>query len=120
MYNVVLYEDAQGNCPVADLVADLNKRAKYDKRARVLLERIRYAIKRIEQSGTRSGADFTKQIDGKLWELRPGDHRIFFFGWKGSHFVLLHAFLKKSNKTPRREIDKAKSEMADWIQRNGQ
>lgn len=120
MYKVVLYEDADGNCPVADFISALDQKAKTDKHSRILLEKIRYCVKRIEQSGTRAGSNFTKQIEGKLWELRPGDHRIFFFGWHGNHLVLLHGFHKKTNKTPRREIDRALSEMADWIQRKGQ
>ena len=34
-------------------------------------------------------------------------------------YVLLHQFRKKTQKTPRREIDKAKAERDDWIARKG-
>lgn len=120
MYKIVLYDDAQGNCPVANDMKELDAKAETDKSSRVVLERIKYAMERIKISGTRSGAKFTKQIDGKLWELRTGDYRIFFFVWEGPHLVLLHSFYKETQKTPEKEIRKAKSEMADWIKRHGQ
>jgi hypothetical protein len=34
-------------------------------------------------------------------------------------YVLLHQFRKKTQKTPRREIEKAKAERDDWISRKG-
>ena len=34
-------------------------------------------------------------------------------------FVLLHHFVKKTQKTPKREIEQAKRELADWIERGG-
>lgn len=118
MYKIVFYEDVHGNCPVGDFIQELNEKAETDKRARVLLEQIRYCLKRIEISGTRSGPRFTKRITGDIWELRPGNQRIFFFGWDGNHLVMLHNFEKKTQKTPQREIDKAQSKMADWIDRH--
>lgn len=33
--------------------------------------------------------------------------------WLDGSFVLLHHFVKKTQKTPRREIEKAKSELKD-------
>ncbi len=47
---------------------------------------------------------------GSLFELRPGAHRIFYCYHEGK-VVLLHAFRKKSNKTPQREIDTAYNRM---------
>ena len=38
---------------------------------------------------------------------------------KDDTYVLLHQFRKKTQKTPRREIDKAKAERDDWIARKG-
>ncbi|MBR1629751.1 MAG: type II toxin-antitoxin system RelE/ParE family toxin [Lachnospiraceae bacterium] len=34
-------------------------------------------------------------------------------------FVLLHHFRKKTQKTPKREIEKAKTERDDWVSRKG-
>ena len=39
--------------------------------------------------------------------------------FKDDTFVLLHHFRKKTQKTPKREINKAKSERDDWVSRKG-
>ncbi|WP_406041744.1 type II toxin-antitoxin system RelE/ParE family toxin [Succinimonas sp.] len=41
------------------------------------------------------------------------------FYHKDDTYVLLHQFRKKTQKTPRCEIDKAKSERDDWKSRKG-
>lgn len=41
----------------------------------------------------------------------------FYFYYKDNTFVLLHHYRKKSQKTPRREIEKAKAERDDYILR---
>lgn len=60
----------------------------------------------------------------ELWdfleELRPGNNRVFYFCWRGDRFVLLHQFRKRSQKTPRREIERAKAERDDWLARKGE
>ena len=43
--------------------------------------------------------------------------RIFFVAWVDDSFALLHQFMKKSQKTPLREIEKAKREFADLTER---
>ena len=49
--------------------------------------------------------------------IRPLRERIFFVAWVDDSFVLLHQFMKKSQKTPLREIEKAKREFADLTER---
>ena len=54
---------------------------------------------------------YTKHIRGKIRELRidfgRNRHRIFFFTFINKNIILLHAFLKKTTKTPEAEIYKA-------------
>jgi phage-related protein len=52
--------------------------------------------------------------------LRSFANRIFFFYWKGNKFVLLHHFIKKTQKTPQREIEQARLKMKDFIERHGE
>lgn len=68
--------------------------------------------------GTRIGKPFVKHIDGNLWELRPLSNRIFFFYWKDNQFVFVHHFIKKSQKTPKKEIEKARKNIKDFLERN--
>ena len=72
----------------------------------------------MERYGTRLGKPYVKHIEGDIWELRPLSNRIFFFYWKNNKFVLLHHFIKKSQKTPTKEISKAKNNLKDFLERN--
>lgn len=60
-----------------------------------------------------------EHIDGDIWELRPIDERIFYAYRKDNTFILLHHFVKKTNKTPSRELEQAKRNLKDWMERNG-
>lgn len=50
-------------------------------------------------------------------ELRPLRDRILFVGWVNGSYVLFHHFMKKTQKTPTREIEQAKRELADLMER---
>ncbi len=58
-----------------------------------------------------------KHLNGDIWELRPLRDRILFVAWDNDGFILLHQFMKKTRKTPAREIEKAKRELADLKER---
>ena len=58
---------------------------------------------------------YIRRIRNCLWEMRPQRNRILFFYYKSDEFVILHDFIKKTNKTPKNEIDKAISEMNYYI-----
>ena len=117
MFEVVFYKDRQGNEPIRDYIYALHQRGKTNKRERTLANKIIAYIKALQEYGTRIGVPAVKHIDGNIWELRPLDNRIFFFYWKDDTFVLLHYFVKKTQKTPSREIDKARSNLADFLER---
>ena len=118
MYNILFYEDEQGNRPVEDFIDQLDAVAHESKDARIQLEQIIYCLNRLEGKGTRAGERFTKQISGDIWELRPGGNRILFFGWNRNHFVLLHHFSKVTQKTPPKEIATARRRMDNWLSKN--
>ena len=113
--SVIFYEDNRGFSSVDTFIDQLDEKAKTSKSDLQLLKKVTYYIETLEQRGTRAGDPFTKFIDDGIWELRPGKYRIFFFIDENGDFVLLHQFLKKSKKTPSREIKKAKREREDWI-----
>ena len=55
--------------------------------------------------------DWVKQLDGKLWELRvtgrDGIARAVYVTATGQRMVIVHVFVKKTQKTPRRVLDLA-------------
>lgn len=115
MHKVYFYKDKSGNEPVAEYIAELASKA--DKDSRIKLNKIRDYIKTLSEYGTRAGEPYIKHLDGDIWELRPLRDRILFVGWVNGSYVLLHHFMKKTQKTPQREIEKAKRELADLIER---
>ena len=45
------------------------------------------------------GEPFIKHLEGDIWELRPLRDRILFAAWLDDGFILLHHFVKKTQKT---------------------
>lgn len=117
MYDIVFFRDSKGNEPVADYIRKLDIRN--DKEARIKLCKIRSYIKVLMKHGTYAGKPFVKHIDGEIWELRPMHDRIFFAAWVNGTFVLLHHFVKKTQKTPASEIRRAKAELAQFLEEHG-
>lgn len=118
MHKIYFYKDRNGNEPVAEYIAELAQ--KKDKDSRIKLNKIRDYIKVLSEYGTQAGEPYIKHLDGEIWELRPLRDRILFIGWANGNYVLLHQFMKKTQKTPAREIEKAKRELADLIERGVQ
>ncbi|MED1287218.1 type II toxin-antitoxin system RelE/ParE family toxin [Bacillus mycoides] len=118
MYNVMLYEDVRGYCPVQDDLINILDKTK-GKIAKTALKKIFYQIERIQESGTRAGEDITKHLAKNIWEIRPGKYRIT-YAIQGDNLIVLHYFTKTTRKTPQREIIKAKKLYKDWKKRHGQ
>ncbi|MCL2054713.1 MAG: type II toxin-antitoxin system RelE/ParE family toxin [Oscillospiraceae bacterium] len=115
MYDILFYEDKHGNAPVFDYIESLSK--KDDKNSRINLKKIQDYIKVLREHGKAVGEPFMKHIDGEIWELRPIRNRIFFASWTDDSFILLHHFIKKSQKTPTHEIEQAKRNLKDIRER---
>lgn len=118
MFEIEFYEDKRGNQPVRNVLSELRDKAATSKDARIQYQKILMHIRALESYGTRIGEPQVKHIDGNLWELRPLSHRIFFFYWKGSKYILLHHFIKRTQRTPSQEIEKAMRNMKDYLERN--
>lgn len=88
-----------------------------DKNSRINLNKIRDYIQTLSIHGTRAGEPFVKHIDGEIWELRPLRNRILFFAYDGEQFILLSHFVKKTQKTPKREIENAQNLMNEYKER---
>lgn len=72
---------------------------------------------RMEQHGPDLGMPYTRPMGRGLFEVRAkgseGIGRAFFCTVMGSRIVILHAFIKKTEKTPRREIEIALKRMKE-------
>jgi len=120
MYEVKFYRDQSGKSEIVAYLDALKAKGQTSKNERVNRDKILAYIGALEQYGTRIGQPIVKHIDGSIWELRPLANRIFFFYWKDDKFVLLHHFIKKTRKTPPREIDAARMKLKDFLERCGE
>lgn len=110
-YKVKFYKDLRKNSsPVLEYIERL--RAK--ERAKVL----KYIDFLREHEG-KLDEPYSKHIKGKIRELRVdfgrNRHRIFYFTFTRKNIILLHAFLKKTAKTPLSEIKKAEENYYDVL-----
>ena len=118
-YEVLFYENSRGERPVWDYMKALENRKETNKSARIELSQMMLYIELLERNGIRNNSNITKKLDDELWELRPGNNRILYFYNDGVRFILLHCFRKKTQKTPRREIEQAKREIQDYLLSGG-
>ena len=119
MYDIDFYEDEHGNSDVQNFIKELREKSETSKDAKINFNKVVAYIDMLEEMGTRVGEPVTKHLDGEIWELRPLSNRILYAYYDNDTFVLLHHFLKKTQKTPKREIDKAKREIEDYKRRKG-
>ena len=117
MYEIEFYETEDGKCPIWDFLEALRLKAPTNKDARIQHKQASFYIELLQQNGTHMNAEITKHLDDGIWELRPGNNRVFYFFYQNDTYVLLHQFRKKSQKTPKREIEKAKAERNDYLRR---
>ena len=65
------------------------------------------------------GMPLVRKMESNLWEIRSslknGNISRVFFTVKGSKLNLLHGFIKKSQKTPQKDIDLARIRKNQWI-----
>jgi phage-related protein len=75
----------------------------------------------VEYGPTNVREPYVKHLEGhkKLYEIRAkgkdGIGRVFYFTWYGEKIILLHGFMKRSMKTPHREIDVSVQRMMEVI-----
>lgn len=75
----------------------------------------------LEEHGTNVKEPYVAHLRGKIWEVRVEhdkvQRRLLYFAAPGRKFVMLHGFVKKTQKTPPKEIKVAEERMTDYIRR---
>lgn len=115
MHKIYFYKDSNGNEPVLDYLKELSSAKGKD--SRIKLNKIHDYIQILSEFGVAAGEPYIKHLEDDIWELRPLRNRILFVGWTDGGYILLHHFIKKTRKTPKREIEKAKRELQE-LRRN--
>ena len=117
MHDIRFYRDPDGVQPAKEYLKDLQKQN--GKNARIQVRQIASYIQLLAEYGLSLSRNIIDKVNDKynIWELRPGSNRVFFVAWINGMFVLLHAFPKKTQKTPKREIERAIREVMDLRER---
>ncbi len=98
---IYFYKLPSGKEPVRDFLKELSKNDRAKVGALLFELQIEHKL----------SMPHAKYLGKQLWELRvvceSGNARVFYFCSVHDYLVLLHAFMKKSNKTPAKELDLA-------------
>ena len=106
MYQIEIYEDIRGKSNVIDYFKILqNSGSKTD---RIKIQKIRMSMHLLQEYGLYLSEPYIKHLEGDIWELRPLRDRFLFAYCNKNRFIILSHFIKKTAKTPRNEIEKAK------------
>lgn len=116
MYNIEFYKDKNGNSEILEYFQKLQ--SNNNKNNRIKSNKIRLYINLLKQHGFNLNTTYIKHLDGEIWELRPIRDRILFASWCNNKFILLSVFMKKTQKTPKSEIEKAQRLLEDYKKRS--
>jgi len=92
------YQTERGDRPVERFIESLPKKGQ---------AKVYAAITFLAEKGNELREPFSKSMGSGLFELRVKNHRLIYCYGEGKNIVLLHAFIKKTRKTPDRELDLA-------------
>ena len=99
---ITFYRMANGQCPVEDFLTMISSKA---------AQKVAWVLRLLVQL-ERVPAQYFCKMEGAddIWECRiklgSDIYRVFAF-WDGNEIILTHGFIKKSQKTPQRDIERA-------------
>jgi phage-related protein len=105
---VLYFTSAAENQPVRDYLDGLPNKVREDVVA---------ALEDLATRGLEGAAVDLKHVEGKLWEIRVAQQRVFYVVIDGPTMVLLHANKKQSQKARKKDLDVSRTRMSlilDW------
>ncbi|MDD7078064.1 MAG: type II toxin-antitoxin system RelE/ParE family toxin [Lachnospiraceae bacterium] len=114
-FTVEFYEKENGEKPV-ELFLD-----KLDIKMRSKLLMI---LKILQEKGNLLSEPYSKHLDDGIFEIRgkigSDISRVLYFFYFGGKIIVTNGFIKKTQKTPSKEIEKAKCYRKDYLERFGE
>lgn len=112
-FKAEFYENGD-DIPVKDFLDSLDVKM----RTKFLME-----IKLLEEKGNELREPYSKPLEDGIFELRAkvgtDISRVLYFFYYQGRIILTNGFVKKTQKTPSSEIEKAKRYREDFLERNG-
>jgi len=113
-YQVLFFEDENGNSQIKDFVTSL------DPKMRAKVFRL---ISMVSENGPELREPYSKHLDDGIFELRAkvGSNitRVLYFFFIGRRVIVTNGFVKKTQKAPKAEIDKAKTFRKEYLEKEG-
>ena len=111
-FDVRFYDKADGTKPAKDFLVDLPQKMR---------AKLYRAIDMLESNGVDLREPYSKHLNDGIFELRAqvgsDISRVLYFFMVGRKAILTHGFIKKTQKTPPSEIDKAKQYREEYLSR---
>ena len=111
-FKIIFYEKEDGTKPAKEFVKSL------ETKMRAKMSR---AIKSAKMNGTELREPYSKHLNDGIFELRAkvgtNISRVMYFFFIGHEIILTHGFIKKTQKTPPAEIERAKNYRDEYIKR---
>ena len=110
MFEVIFYKDEKDQSPVREYLSSLPDKQQ---------DKIVAYIDRLAQFGFDLKRPTADSLGGGLglYELRPDRNRVLYCFHRRTQIILLHAFLKRTDDIPQREIEIALKRKADYLER---
>lgn len=112
-WSVEFYSDRDNSSPVLDWYQDLDDKTK---------AKLIWTFQLLETNGIEVGMPYIKPLEDKLYEVRAEVNRnairVIYFLYTDRRFIMLHGFHKKTQKTPKKELEKAKKYLEDFLEQN--
>ena len=109
-YDVVYYQKPDGSVPVSLFLDELSPKMQ----AKLIKE-----IGLLKKNGPQLGEPYSKFLNDGIYELRCQTEgnisRIFYFFISGKKVIMTNGFVKKSEKTPPNELEKAIRYRQDYL-----
>lgn len=111
-FDVDLYETRDKKRPVEEFILSLDNK---------MQAKVFGMIRLLEEKGTALREPYSKPLDDGIFELRIKQSsnitRVLYFFYVGGKIILTNGFVKKTQKTPPSEIEKAKQYRKDYLER---
>jgi phage-related protein len=98
----------RGECPLLEFLAGLEAQLESD--GRTMLRLLSFTA----EQGPPHNVELSHKIAGEIWELVAGRLRVLWFYDEGRLVVCSHGFVKRTQKTPPGEIDRAQAAYAAY------
>lgn len=119
MFEIEFYEDENGYSETEEWLMKLDEKAHNSKEHRIRLKKFAEYVENLKHYGTYIGEPAVKKLVGtEFCELRPTRDRVIFVHILKDKFLLLNHFVKKTEKTLPREIEKARRMLKDYLERS--